>query len=86
MKLFDIDGHIELHIDEPFVEGPELVSGHGKSVRGYIKFRNGDNSITSSDECPDTELCWPVWFGETQGMFKEGEKDAYYWGSISGKQ
>ena len=77
MKMLEIDGHVEIHMEEPFVESPEQVPGHGRSYRGYVKFRNGDG-FSVENEPEDAQLCFPVWIGETQGMFVDGESAEYY--------
>jgi len=77
MKVFEIDGHAEVVIDEPFVMGPELVPGQGRLVRGRVTFLNKDSNLSAYNHNEDIVMSWPVWFGELQGMLNEGDGDVF---------
>jgi len=61
------------------VFAPETRPSHGATLRGYIRFDVKKSSLAGVEGIDEDEaMCWPVWIGETQGGFSEGEKDLYY--------
>ena len=76
--MFEVNGNVEMFLDDPIVTGPELTPGSGDALRGYIRFRNKDSDLVDQDVPGDTMICWPVWISNLQGSFKHGEKEQYY--------
>lgn len=75
MFVFSIDGHVEVHFDEPFDSRPEMNPGDGNVSLGYIKYRNGDCSIVHEDYDDDQLMRWDGWMSETNTMLPVQEDE-----------
>jgi len=71
MKMFEINGKVEMVIETPFVEAAQLVDGDGGLVRGFIRFKAQDMDPMPPDSQPGDVFCWPVWIGDTQALRRD---------------